>query len=77
MRCGAKGSPAVTADLGAIKSPFQRYRIAELVIDYAEVRSNEWFGRAVRFRVVPSLGDVGFLAELLIDGKTEEAIMIS
>src|SRR5205809_899287 len=62
---------------GAGAVPVQGYRIAELVIEHTDDRSNPGRPRLILIRVVPSAGQVGFLAELRIDGKTEEALVIS
>jgi len=57
----------------------QTYRIAELLIKYKKGGSGEGPGRsrAVLLRVAPSAHQVGLLAELLIDGRTKEALVIS
>lgn len=46
----------------------RRYRIAELVLEYSHERT--------LFRVTSPVGRAEFLAELVIDGRCEEALVI-
>jgi hypothetical protein len=59
--------------------PFRKYRIAELVLEYTEERTDERLGppHAVLFRVTSSAGQAEFVAELVIDGISKEAFVIS
>jgi hypothetical protein len=59
--------------------PLRKYRIAELVLEYAEGRTDERPGppHAVLFRVTSSSGHADLVAELVIDGRSEEALVIS
>jgi len=59
--------------------PFRRYRIAELVLEYTEESTDHELGRpqAVLVRVTSSAGPIEFVAELVIDGKTQQAWVTS
>jgi len=59
--------------------PFRKYRIAELVLEYTEKRTDERLGRphAVLFRITSSPGQADLVAELVVDGRTKEALIFS
>ena len=59
--------------------PFRKYRITELVLEYTEEKTDEGLRRphAVLFWVTSSAGPAEFVAELVIDGKPKEALVIS
>jgi hypothetical protein len=59
--------------------PFRKYQIAELVLEYTTEKTDEGLHRrnTVLFRVASSGRPAEFVAQLAIDGKPKEALVIS
>lgn len=58
--------------------PLRSYRIAHLALEYTKARGAKRRGppRSLLFRVTRSEGDGDLLAELVIDGRTEETLVV-